>query len=162
MQPSPLPAPAGPLTATTVQPRILIADDNPQGAELLEAYLVSGEYEIRTAADGEEALRQVQQWHPDLVLLDIMMPKISGFEVCKCLRADPATRDIAVLMITALDQPSDIERAVEAGTDDFVTKPINKTELLLRVGSVLKSRLHKRDLDRALAYIEAVDRGEGP
>jgi CheY-like chemotaxis protein len=141
-------------------PRILIADDNPQGVELLEAYLGSSGYEIETAADGDETLRKVKQWHPDLILLDIMMPKISGFEVCKRLRADPATRDIAVLMITALDQPSDIERAVEAGTDDFLTKPINKTELLLRVRSVLKSRLKQRDLERALAYIEAVERGE--
>ncbi len=141
-------------------PRILIADDNPQGVELLEAYLSDGQYEIETAADGEETLRKVKQWHPDLILLDIMMPKISGFEVCKRLRSDPATHDIAVLMITALDQPSDIERAVEAGTDDFLTKPINKVELLLRVRSVLKSRLNKRDLDRALAYIETVQRGD--
>jgi PleD family two-component response regulator len=89
-----------------------------------------------------------------------MMPKISGFEVCKRLRAEMATRDIAVLMITALDQPSDMERAVEAGTDDFLTKPINKTELLMRVRSVLKSRLSQQELDRALAYIEAVERGE--
>ena len=140
-------------------PRVLIADDNPQGAELLEAYLGDSGYELRTAADGEQTLRQVAAWQPDLILLDIMMPKISGFEVCKRLRANPATRDTAVLMITALDQPSDVERAVEAGTDDFLTKPINKSELLLRVRSLLKARLNKRDLDRALAYIEAVERG---
>jgi PleD family two-component response regulator len=101
----------------------------------------------------------VKAWQPDLILLDIMMPRISGFEVCKRLRADPATRDIAVLMITALDQRSDVDRAVEAGTDDFLTKPINKSELLLRVRALLQSRQTKRDLDRALAYIEAVDRG---
>ncbi len=141
-------------------PRILIADDNAQGVELLEAYLAETDYEIRTAADGEETLRQVKDWKPDLILLDIMMPRISGFEVCKRLRSDPATRDIAVLMVTALDQPSDIERAVEADTDDFLTKPINKHELLLRVRSLLKSRRNQRDLERALAYIEAVERGE--
>ena len=158
--PAPQPSPAVPAPATaTGPPRVLIADDNPQGVELLEAYLGDSEYEIQTAADGEETLRRVNQWRPDLILLDIMMPKISGFEVCKRLRADPATRDTAVLMITALDQPSDVERAVEAGTDDFLTKPINKSELLLRVRSLLKSRLNKRDLDRALAYIEAVQRG---
>ncbi len=139
-------------------PRVLIADDNPQGVELLEAYLGDSNYEIQTAADGEETLQKVRSFQPDLLLLDIMMPKISGFEVCKRLRADPGTRDVAVLMITALDQLSDIERAVEAGTDDFLTKPINKTELLLRVRSALKSRLNKRDLDRALAYIEEVER----
>lgn len=139
--------------------RILIADDNPQGVELLEAYLADCDYQIRTAADGEETLQQVHAWHPDLILLDIMMPKISGFEVCKRLRADEATRDIAVLMITALDQPSDIEKAVEAGTHDFVSKPVNKSVLLLRVRSMLQSRQHKRDLDRAIAYIEAMERG---
>ncbi|MFN4261080.1 MAG: response regulator [Gemmataceae bacterium] len=144
---------------TTTAPRILIADDNPQGVELLEAYLSETDYETRIAADGEETLRQVREWNPDLILLDIMMPKISGFEVCKQLRADPATRDIAVLMVTALDQSSDIDRAVEAGTDDFLTKPINKNELLLRVKSLLKSRRNKRELDRALAYIEAVEQG---
>jgi len=79
--------------------------------------------------------------------------------VCKRLRADPATRDTAVLMITALDQASDVERALEAGTDDFLTKPINKNELLLRVRALLKCRHIKRELDRALAYIEAVERG---
>jgi PleD family two-component response regulator len=141
-------------------PRVLIADDNPQGAELLEAYLGACDYELRTAADGEQTLKQVADWHPDLILLDVMMPRISGFEVCKRLRANPATRDLAVLMVTALDQPSDIERAVEAGTDDFLSKPINKNELLLRVRSLLRSRQYKRDLDRALAYIEAVERGE--
>lgn len=142
-------------------PRILIADDNPQGVELLEAYLSGDAYDLRTAADGEETLSQVRQWHPDLILLDIMMPKISGFEVCKRLRRDSRTKGIAVLMITALDQPSDIDRAVEAGTDDFVTKPINKSELLLRVRSLLRARQSQRELERALAYIEGVDRG-GP
>jgi PleD family two-component response regulator len=144
----------------TVPPRVLIADDNTQGAELLEAYLSACDYELRTAADGEQTLKQVADWHPDLILLDIMMPRISGFEVCKRLRANPATHDIAVLMVTALDQPSDIERAVEAGTDDFLSKPINKNELLLRVRALLRSRQYKRDLERALAYIEAVERGE--
>ena len=152
------PSPATPVSPRT--PRILIADDNPQGVELLEAYLAGLDCEISTATDGEGTLRQVQQWQPDLILLDIMMPKISGFEVCKRLRSNPATRDIAVLMITALDQPSDVERAVEAGTDDFLTKPINKNELLVRVRSALKSRMNKMELDRALAYIEAVERGE--
>jgi len=155
------PTPQSPVkpAAGASPPRVLIADDNPQGAELLEAYLGECAFDVRTASDGEETLQQVQQWQPDLILLDIMMPKISGFEVCKRLRAAPATRDTAVLMITALDQPSDIERAVEAGTDDFLTKPINKSELLLRVRSLLRSRQNKRELERALAYIDAVERG---
>ena len=99
--------------------KILIADDNPQGVELLEAYLSGTDYDLQTAADGEETLRKVQEWKPDLILLDVMMPKISGFEVCKRLKANPATGDIVVLMVTALDQPSDIDRAVEVGHQRF-------------------------------------------
>ncbi len=141
------------------RPRILIADDNPQGVELLEAYLSGSDYDLVVAVDGEDTLAKVVSFQPDLILLDVMMPKISGFEVCKRLRRDPATRGIGILMVTALDQNSDVERAVEAGTDDFVSKPINKTELLLRVRSLLRSRMNQQELDRALAYIEAVEKG---
>jgi two-component system, OmpR family, alkaline phosphatase synthesis response regulator PhoP len=149
-----------PTAADARPPRVLIADDNIQGVELLEAYLSDAGYELRTAADGEQTLQQVKSWQPDVILLDIMMPRISGFEVCKRLRADPASQDVGVLMITALDQPSDIERALEVGADEFLSKPIIKNELLLRVRSLLRSRLYKRQLDRALAYIEEVERGE--
>jgi len=121
--------------------------------------LCEGGYDIRTARDGNETLACVRQWQPDLILLDIMMPKISGFEVCKRLRSDPKTRDIAILMVTALDQTSDIERAVDTGTEDFLTKPINKSELLLRVRSMLEARKSKLELERTLAYIEAVEKG---
>jgi DNA-binding response OmpR family regulator len=149
-------------TDTTVcLPRILIADDDPQAAELMEAYLSDQGYDLAIAGDGEQALKQIAEWSPDLVLLDVMMPRISGFEVCKRLRASPATQNIAVLMVTALDQASDIDRAVEAGTDDFVSKPINKSEVLHRVRALLRARQHKRDLERALAYIEAVQKEEG-
>ena len=110
--------------------RILIADDNPQVVELLEANLDELGAEIKSAADGEATLKLVHEWKPDLLLLDIMMPRMSGFEVCKRLRGNAASKNLAILMVTALDQPVDIERAVEAGTDDFLTKPINKTCLL--------------------------------
>ena len=139
--------------------RILIAEDNPEGAELLEAYLDGSGYDIEVAVDGDDTLRKVKSFQPDLVLLDVMMPKISGFEVCKRLRADPKTRDIAVLMITALDQTADVERAVEAGTDDFLTKPINQAELLRRIQALLASRREKGELEQALAYIAAVEQG---
>src|SRR5690349_5305270 len=139
--------------------RILIAEDNPQGVELLDAYLGESGWEVATAVDGEETLQKVRDWRPDLILLDIMMPKISGFEVCKRLKADHASRDIAVLMITALDQTADVERAVEAGTDDFLTKPINQAELLRRIQALLASRREKSELEQALAYIAAVERG---
>ena len=140
-------------------PRILIAEDNPQGAELLEVYLSAEAYEVRLASDGEQALEAVSEWKPDLILLDVMMPRISGFEVCKRLKSDESTRDIAIIMVTALDQSSDIDRAVDAGTDDFLSKPINQTELLLRVKSQLKTRRIQKELDRVLAYIEDVEKG---
>jgi DNA-binding response OmpR family regulator len=127
----------------------------------MEAYLSDQGYDLAIACDGEQTLKLLDEWSPDLILLDVMMPRISGFEVCKRLRANPATQDVAVLMITALDQASDIDRAVEAGTDDFVTKPINKSVVLHRVRALLKTRQHKRELDRALAYIEAVQKEEG-
>ena len=137
-------------------PRILIADDNPQGVELLEAYLASTDYETESAIDGEDTLRKVKDWRPDLILLDVMMPKISGFEVCKRLKSDPATRDIQVIMVTALDQNHDIDRAVEVGTNDFITKPINKTDLLRRIRASLQSRTVSDPVRQALAYIEGV------
>jgi PleD family two-component response regulator len=147
-----------PAPTSNRKPRILIADDNPQGVELLEAYLSGTDYDTAVAVDGEDTLAKVASFQPDLILLDVMMPKISGFEVCKRLRREPATRDIAILMVTALDQNADIDRAVDAGTDDFLSKPINKAELLLRVRSLLRSRHTQKELERALAYIEAVER----
>ena len=144
--------------STTASPaRVLIAEDNPQGAELLEAYLAETPYETRIAANGEDALRAITEWRPDVVVLDIMMPRISGFEVCKQVRANPATRDIGIVMVTALDQHADIDRAVDVGTDDFLTKPINKAELLLRVRALIRARGQAGDLPRALEYIRAVE-----
>lgn len=139
--------------------RVLVADDNPQNADLLEEYLV-GEFEVAIAADGDETLERVQSFRPDVLLLDIMMPKLSGFEVCKRLKSDPKTRQLPVLMITALDQPSDIDRAVEAGTDDFLTKPIHRTELLNRVRALIASRQSPDVMEQALTYMEAVERGD--
>lgn len=139
-------------------PRILIADDNAQNVELLEAYLSDFDCELRTAKDGEETLRQVQDFKPDLLLLDIMMPRLSGFEVCRVLRNNPATKDLLILMVTALHEASDFERGVQAGTDDFLTKPVNKIELLCRIRSLLRVRHLKDQLERTLAYL--ADYGE--
>lgn len=140
-------------------PKILIADDNLPNAELLEAHLDGSGWETRVTTNGEETLAIARQWQPDVILLDVMMPKLSGFEVCQKLRRDPATQGISILMITALDQPTDIERAVEAGTDDFITKPINKTELLLRVQALLQSRSQGDEVERTLAYVGRVLQG---
>lgn len=141
------------LEASAAIPKILIADDNVQNVELLEAYLSDFDCEIRTASDGEETLRAVSEYAPDLLLLDIMMPRLSGFEVCRKIRANPATKDLLILMVTALNEASDFERGVQAGTDDFLTKPVNKVELLCRVRSLLRVRHLKNQLERTLAYL---------
>jgi two-component system, OmpR family, alkaline phosphatase synthesis response regulator PhoP len=138
-------------------PKILIADDNVQNVELLEAYLSDVDCEILTAYDGEQTLRAVDDHAPDLVLLDVMMPRLSGFEVCRKLRANPQTRDTLILMVTALNEASDFERGVQAGTDDFLTKPVNKMELLCRIKSLLRVRHLKNQLDRTLAYLAEVE-----
>ncbi len=141
----------------TTTSKILIADDNLQNCELLDAYLADEDYEIAMAHDGRDTLNKVAEFQPDLILLDIMMPKLSGYEVCKQLRADEKTRNIPVLMVTALAEMGDIERAVQAGADDFLTKPVNRLELTTRVKSLLRVRHLTSQRDRLLAYLEEVD-----
>ena len=139
------------------QSTVLIVDDNPQNVELLTAFLESLPVRLVTASDGIEALRKVAEENPDLILLDIMMPHMSGFQVCQRLKSDPKTRDIQVLMVTALNELGDIERATECGTDDFVSKPVNKFELHTRVKSLLKVRHLKSELERALTYLNEME-----
>lgn len=137
--------------------KILIADDNQQNCELLEAYLSSEDYEMIFASDGREALDQVAAHEPDLLLLDIMMPKLSGYEVCQQLKADENFVNMPVLVITALDEKNDIEKAVEAGCDDFLTKPVNQLELKTRVRSLLRVSHLTNERDRLLAYLAEVE-----
>ncbi len=142
------------------QSTVLIVDDNAQNVELLSAFLESLSVKIVTAADGVEALEKVAQHNPDLILLDIMMPRMSGFQVCKTLKGDARTRDIQVLMVTALNELGDIEAANECGTDDFISKPVNKFELMTRVKSLLRVRHLKNELERALTYLNEVEQEE--
>ena len=142
--------------------RILIADDNGPNVELLEAYLASLDCEIGVAVDGRDTLDKVASFQPDLILLDVMMPKLSGFEVCEKLKADPATRGIMILMVTALNELGDIERAVEAGTDDFLSKPVNKLELLKRVENMLKLHHVTDEVERLRQYIAQMEDTAGP
>ena len=144
-------------SSSTATSRILIADDNEPNRELLEVYLADVDCEIVTAVDGSDTLEKVKSFKPDIILLDIMMPKLSGFEVCQQLKADPATRQIMVLMVTALGELGDIERAVEAGTDDFLSKPVNKIELVKRVENMLKLRHVSDELQRLRSYISSMD-----
>ncbi|MGN6370102.1 MAG: response regulator [Phycisphaerae bacterium] len=136
---------------------ILVVDDNQQNVELMQAYLETLNCTVHVAVDGVDALEKVPKVNPDLILLDIMMPRMSGFEVCRRLKANPETREIPILMVTALNELGDIERGVESGTDDFLTKPINKLELLTRVKSLLRVKHLKNQLDRTLAYLSDME-----
>lgn len=123
------------------QAHILIADDNPQILELLEAYLDLLPVRTTLAADGDATLAAVAQDAPDLILLDVMMPKRSGFEVCRMLKADERYRHIPIIMVTALNEVGDEERGRESGADVFVSKPVNKLELLEHIRRLLGNRL---------------------
>lgn len=150
------------INSETFQPQstVMVVDDNPQNVELLTAFLESLPVKIVTASDGAEALEKVQEHNPDLILLDIMMPRMSGFQVCRKLKSDTKTRDIQILIVTALNELGDIEQASECGTDDFVSKPVNKFELLTRVKSLLRVRHLKNELERALTYLNEIEQDD--
>ncbi len=139
-------------------PVILVVDDNAQNLELIQAYLEDVECRTVAARDGVEALDLVARTKPDLVLLDVMMPKMSGFEVCRRLKKDPATNDIPVIMVTALNEFGDIERGIDSGTDDFVSKPVNRLELLTRVKTMLRLKHLSDTLQRTVAYLSEVEK----
>ena len=130
---------------------VLLVDDNLQNLELMQAYLEDLGCRLEVARDGVEAVEAVARETPDLILLDVMMPRMSGFEVCQKIKSSPETRDVVIIMVTALHEVADFERAVESGTNDFITKPINKLELLTRVRSLLELRLVKRQYDQLIA-----------
>ena len=139
-------------------PTILVVDDNQQNLELLQAYLEDLDCETVPAHDGPEALDIIAVRKPDLILLDVMMPKMSGFEVCKRVKNDPKTSDIPVIMVTALNEFGDIERGIDSGTDDFISKPVNKLELLTRVKTMLKLKHLTDKLERTLAYLSEMEK----
>lgn len=139
-------------------PVILVVDDNAQNLELIQAYLEDVACETVSAHDGVEALEVVARTKPDLVLLDVMMPKMSGFEVCRRLKSNPDTGDIPVIMVTALNEFGDIERGIDSGTDDFVSKPVNRLELLTRVRTMLKLKHLSDTLQRTVAYLSEIEK----
>jgi two-component system, OmpR family, alkaline phosphatase synthesis response regulator PhoP len=140
------------------KPLILVVDDNEQNLELIVAYLEDVNCRTISAGNGTEALEIIREKTPDLVLLDVMMPKISGFEVCRRMKSDPQTADIPVIMVTALNEMADIEKAINSGTDDFLSKPVNKWELITRVKTMLKLKHLTDRLERTLAYLNEVEK----
>jgi len=119
-------------------PRVLIADDHPANVDILQTRLAVHGYEILTAANGEEALAVAREQHPDLILLDVMMPKLDGFEVCRRLKADAALPFMPVILVTARADSKDVVGGLEAGADEYLTKPVDQAALVARVKSMLR------------------------
>ncbi len=132
---------------------ILVVDDTPANVELLKGLLTREGYTVHTAADGEAALAAVARELPDLVLLDVMMPKLDGFEVCRRLKQDPTTRLTPVVLITSLQEREDRIRGINAGADDFLTKPVNAHELKARTRSLVRLKRYTDDLESAESVI---------
>jgi DNA-binding response OmpR family regulator len=120
--------------------KILIADDEPNIVVSLEFVLAREGFEVAVARDGEEALARAATFRPDVILLDVMMPRKSGFEVCEALRADPALADLIIVMLTAKGRDTEVARGLAIGADAYVTKPFSNKDLLARIGSLLEAR----------------------
>jgi CheY-like chemotaxis protein len=146
----------------TKKPVVLVVDDNLQNLELIMAYLEDVDCQTVSASSGTEALDIISSQIPDLVLLDVMMPRISGFEVCRRIKNDPKTAHIPVIMVTALNELADIEKAINSGTDDFLSKPVNKWELITRVKTMLKLKHLTDRLEKTLAYLSEVEKATNP
>jgi two-component system cell cycle response regulator len=141
--------------------RILVVDDIPANVKLLEARLLAEYFDVLTAENGYDALAMCERTQVDLILLDIMMPGIDGFEVCERLKANPRTAHIPVVMVTALDQPSDRVRGLKAGADDFLTKPVNDLQLMSRVKSLVRLKTLTDELRMRAATARAISLEEG-
>ncbi|MBI3015705.1 MAG: response regulator [Candidatus Tectomicrobia bacterium] len=135
---------------------ILVVDDVGPNLELLEAHLISEGYRVETATNGKQALEVVEKSPPDLILLDIQMPGMDGYQVCEKLKGEDHTRLIPIVMITALRELEDKIKAIDAGADDFISKPFNKLEVLARVRSLLKVKYLNEQLDTAENVIFAL------
>ena len=139
-------------------PRILIVDDIPQNVDLVSSLMRAEGYEVASAADGLEALARVASAPPDLILLDIMMPTLDGYAVCRQLKARPETRLVPIVLITALGDEADKLLGIEAGADDFLTKPFSQAELKARVRSLLKLKTFTDELEHAETMLVTLGR----
>ena len=137
------------------KPTLLIVDDEERNIRLLKAMLMAKNYNLLEAGHGEEALRLVSETPPDMILLDVMMPQMDGFEVCRRLKEDGKTRAIPIIMVTALSEKQHRIKAMEVGADDFISKPVDYTELTIRVNSLLRIKSYQDELSQSLQIIAA-------
>ena len=138
--------------------RILVVDDTPLNVKLLADLLTAKDFEVATAASGPEALERIEAWKPDLVLLDVVMPGMSGYEVCRRIRENPATGVLPVVMVTALDPDQERIKGLEAGADDFLSKPVNQPELIARVRSLLRIKVLYDQVESQAAELATMNR----
>jgi DNA-binding response OmpR family regulator len=132
------------VSGMTTPPSVLIVDDEPNILLSLQFLMKKSGYDVRTSKDGEEALAEIERAPPDVVLLDVMMPKIDGFSVCKSIRANPAWKDVRIIMLTARGRDVERDKGLALGADDYITKPFSTQEAIARVQSVL-ARPHQAD-----------------
>ena len=137
--------------------RVLVVDDIAVNVRLLAGILKVADYEVLTAESGADALQKVEKFAPDVVLLDVMMPDLDGFEVCRRLRENPRTAALPIVMVTALHETEDRVRALEAGADDFLTKPVNEIEVVARVKSLVRVKRGRDELETALADLQRAE-----
>jgi len=143
------------MTVTQHKPDILVVDDDPRNRKLLEEYLIGAGYEVRLAEDGRSALASATERPPDLVLLDVMMPDLSGLEVCRQLKADPRTRLCQVVLVTALDGAPHRVEGLDTGADDYIAKPVRREEFMAKVRSMLRARRLLAELEEARETLAA-------
>lgn len=147
-----------PITINGQRSKVLVVDDSVENIEIIEYILADMEYDIYKALNGKEALEKINKVEPDIILLDVVMPGMSGFEVAKCVKNDKNTRLIPIIMITALDRREDRLKGLAAGVDDFITKPVNVFELRARINNLLKLREYINELENAEQVIFSLAR----
>lgn len=119
-------------------PSVLVIDDEPDNFDVIDTFLGEQEYQLNYASSGQEALKLLDTFNPDVILLDVMMPNMSGIDVCKILKADPKWQHVPIIIVTSLTSKEDLSRCLNAGADDFISKPVNSTELRSRLQSMLR------------------------
>ena len=134
---------------SSAKPRMLVVDDDPRSRKLLEGFLLAEGYEVHTAPDGPTALSMVRRETPDVILLDVMMPEMTGYDVCKILKSEPETRACQVMLVTALDSTPDQITGLDTGADDYVPKPVHRDEFLAKVRALVRARRLIEEVERA-------------